>query len=91
MEYADIRPFRCLPCVRVIDVSDHPELSFLLGEVGEVCDVGLARTPYPISISVYRHSGTRYAFRPDQLQIIDEDEGHEIFERLYAEGWVGMS
>ncbi|MGO8669992.1 MAG: hypothetical protein ACLQVD_01270 [Capsulimonadaceae bacterium] len=79
MNNDDLRPFRCLPYVRITGVADDPEMAFLQGANGEVCDYNPAAGPCPISVSLYKHPGYRYAFRPEQLEIVDPDEVDDAF------------
>jgi hypothetical protein len=66
-----LNSFYRLPRVRVLDNTDLAEIP--IGTKGEVCFV-IDNAPIPISVALDGHSYMQYAFTPDQLEIIKDDD-----------------
>ena len=68
---SSLRPFYRLPRVRVLDNTGIKEVP--IGSKGEVCFV-VDSAPIPISVAIDGRKRIQYAFTPDQLEIIEDDD-----------------
>jgi hypothetical protein len=82
----DILRFCQCSVVRVIGVADDPKRAHLEGKYGEVVDfTDYEGVRQPLSVGIWGQHGVVYAFSPDQLEIVDDDEADKLLDEAIAE------